>query len=115
MIAFSCGSGLLAEALVRLRGRHPEDDHAARQWRYRIGNAIFVAADIDLRTFARSQLPALSDIAVRTQVSVSEGDGALKWAARLARASRLGRPRLDERTREDLNPSPATSAWWAST
>ena len=102
LIAFSCGSPLLAEALVRLRQRHPEEDHAALQRRYRIGNALFVAADIDLQTFTRSQLPALSDIAVRTQVYVSEDDGALKWASRLARASRLGRPNLDELTRDDL-------------
>ncbi len=102
LIAFSCGSPLLAEALVRLRQRHPEEDHAALQRRYRIGNALFVAADIDLQTFVRSQLPVLSDVAVRTQVYVSEGDGALKWAGRLARASRLGRPNLDEMTREDL-------------
>ena len=102
LIAFSCGSPLLAEALVRLRQRHPEEDHAALQRRYRIGNAIFVAADIDLQTFARSQLPALSDVAVRTQVYVSEDDAALKWASRLARASRLGRPYLDELTRDDL-------------
>jgi esterase/lipase superfamily enzyme len=102
LIAFSCGSPLLAEALVRLRNRHPEEDAAALQRRYRIGNAIFVAADIDLQTFARSHLPALSDIAVRTQVYVSEDDGALKWASRLAGASRLGRPRLDELTRADL-------------
>lgn len=102
LIAFSCGSPLLAEALVRLRERHPGDDHAALQRRYRIGNAIFVAADIDLKTFARSHLPALSDIAVRTQVYASEDDGALKWASRLAGASRLGRPNLDELTRADL-------------
>jgi esterase/lipase superfamily enzyme len=102
LIAFSCGSGLLAEALVRLRERHPGEDHAALQRRYRIGNALFVAADIDLRTFARSHLPALSDVAVRTQVYVSADDGALKWAGILAGASRLGRPRFDELTREDL-------------
>jgi esterase/lipase superfamily enzyme len=102
LVAFSCGSPLLAEALVRLRQRHPGEDHAALQRRYRIGNALFVAADIDLQTFARSHLPALSDVAARTQVYVSEDDGALKWAAKLARASRLGRPNLDELTREDL-------------
>jgi esterase/lipase superfamily enzyme len=102
LIAFSCGTPLLAEALVRLRNRHPEEDHAALQRRYHIGNAIFVAADIDLGTFARSQLPALSDVAVRTQVYVSEDDAALKFASLLAGASRLGRPRLDELTREDL-------------
>jgi esterase/lipase superfamily enzyme len=102
LVAFSCGSPLLAEALVRLRERHPGEDHAALQRRYRIGNALFVAADIDLQTFVRSHLPALSDVAVRTQIYVSEDDGALKWAAVLARASRLGRPRFDELTREDL-------------
>ena len=102
LIAFSCGSPLLADALVNLRNRHPGEDAAALQRRYRIGNAIFVAADIDLRTFTRSQLPALSDIAVRTQVYVSEDDAALKWAARFAGASRLGRPRAQELTRADL-------------
>ena len=102
LIAFSCGSPLLAEALVNLRNRHPDEDAAALQRRYRIGNAIFVAADIDLQTFKRYQLPALFDLAVRTQVYVSEDDAALKWAARFAGASRLGRPRAEELTRTDL-------------
>jgi esterase/lipase superfamily enzyme len=102
LIAFSCGSPLLAEVLVNLRNRHAGEDASALQRRYRIGNAIFVAADIDLRTFTRSQLPALSDIATRTQVYVSEDDAALKWAARFAGASRLGRPRAHELTRPDL-------------
>jgi esterase/lipase superfamily enzyme len=102
LVAFSCGSPLLAEALVQLRQAHPGEDADALQRRYRIANAIFVAADIDLQTFARSHLPALTNIARRTEVYLSENDGALKFAALLARASRLGRPRLDELTREDL-------------
>jgi len=102
LIGFSCGSPLLAEALVELRNRHPDEDQAALQRRYRIANAIFVAADIDLQTFARSHLPALRDIARRTEVYISENDGALKFAALLSRASRLGRPRFDELTREEL-------------
>jgi len=102
VIAFSCGSPLLAEALVQLRNAHPEEDAAALQRRYRIANAIFVAADIDLQTFARSQLPARGDVARRTEVYLSENDGALKFASLLARASRLGRPRFDELTREEL-------------
>jgi esterase/lipase superfamily enzyme len=102
LIAFSCGGPLLAEALVALRERHPEEDAAALQRRYRIANAIFVAADIDLHTFARSHLPALTEVARRTEVYVSENDGALRFAALLAGASRLGRPRFDELTREDL-------------
>jgi len=102
LIGFSCGSPLLAEALVQLRERHPGEDAQALQRRYRIANTILVAADIDLATFTRSHLPALQDIAVRTEVYVSEDDLALKFAALLAGASRLGRPRLDELTRADL-------------
>src|SRR5262245_3165020 len=102
LIAFNCGSALLAEALVELRERHPEEDPAALQRRYRIANTIFVAADIDLQTFARSLLPALTAVSRRTEVYLSENDGALKVASLLARASRLGRPRFDELTREEL-------------
>ena len=102
LVGFSCGSPLLADALAQLREAHPGEDAEALQRRYRIANAIFVAADIDLQTFARSHLPALSDIARRTEVYLSENDGALKFAALLARASRLGRPRFEELTREDL-------------
>lgn len=102
LIAFSCGSPLLAEALVGLRSRHPDEDSAALQRRYRIANAIFVAADIDLTTFARAHLPPITEIARRTEVYLSEDDVALQAAQFLARASRLGRPRFDELTREDL-------------
>jgi len=102
LLGFSCGAPLLAEALVTLRARHPGEDPAALQRRYRIANAIFVAADIDLTTFTRTHLPALYDLARRTEVYVSENDVALKVSGWLARASRLGRPRLEELTREDL-------------
>jgi esterase/lipase superfamily enzyme len=102
LIAFSCGSPLLAEALVQLREAHSDEDPDALQRRYRIANAIFVAADVDLQTFARSHLPALTAVARRTEVYLSEDDVALKVAAWLTRASRLGTPRLSELTREDL-------------
>jgi esterase/lipase superfamily enzyme len=102
LIGFSCGSPLLAEALVLLRDRHPEEGREALQRRYRIANAIFVASDVDLQTFARSHLPALRDVARRTEVYLSENDGALKFAAWIARASRLGRPRFDELERAEL-------------
>lgn len=102
VVGFSCGSPLLADALVELRNRHPDEDAAALQRRYRIGNAVFIAADIDLETFARGHLPALTAIAARTQVYLSEDDRALVFAAKLAGASRLGRPNFDELTREDL-------------
>jgi esterase/lipase superfamily enzyme len=102
LIAFSCGSPLLAEALVQLRQSHPDEDRAALQRRYRIANDIYIAADTDLQTFARSHLPVLTEIAGRTEVYLSQNDAALRFAAFLARASRLGRPRFDELTREEL-------------
>src|SRR6516225_8048950 len=102
VMAFSCGGPLLAEALVRLREAHPSEDHEALQRRYRIANAIFAAADIDLQTFARSHVPAISDIAQRIEFYVSKDDSALRVAAWFAGGSRLGRPRFDELTREDL-------------
>jgi esterase/lipase superfamily enzyme len=102
VIAFSCGGAVLAEALVRLREAHPGEDHESLQRRYHIANAIFAAADIDLRTFARSHVPAMSDVARRIEVYVSNDDSALRAAAWLAGGSRLGRPRWDELTREDL-------------
>jgi len=102
LIAFSCGAPLLADALVQLRQAHPDEDRSALQRRFRIANAIFIAADVDLRTFARSHLPALLDIARRTEVYLSANDSALRFAALLTRASRLGRPRFDELTREEL-------------
>src|SRR5262249_16914513 len=102
LVAFSCGSPLLADALLQLRQAHPDEDRDALQRRYRIANDIFIAADIDLQTFARSHLPALSDMSRRPEVYLSEDDAALRFAGLLARASRLGRPRFDELTREDL-------------
>src|SRR5499425_3586783 len=56
LVAFSCGGPLLAEALVQLRQAHSGEDRAALQQRFRIANALFIAADIDLQTFARSHL-----------------------------------------------------------
>jgi esterase/lipase superfamily enzyme len=102
LVAFSCGSPLLAEALVALRNRHPDDDPSALQRRYRIANAIFIAADIDLATFARAHVPPLTEIARRTEFYLSDDDLALRVAAYIARVSRLGRPRFDELSEEDL-------------
>src|SRR5262249_2328738 len=79
LIAFSCGGPHLAEALVALRERHPEEDAAALERRYRIANAIFVAADNDLPTFAPSHPPALTDVSRRPEGYLSADD----WALRL--------------------------------
>jgi len=53
VIAYSGGSSLLARALARLRNRHPELDRAQLAQRYRIGNAIFAASDLEVSRLPR--------------------------------------------------------------
>jgi esterase/lipase superfamily enzyme len=62
LLAYSCGSPLLAQALSRLRARHPEEGREALAKRYRIGNVIFAASDVDLKTFAREYMPPILDL-----------------------------------------------------
>lgn len=94
VLAYSCGSPLLASALAQLRARHPEMDHAALQQRYRLGNVIFAASDVDLKTFARDHVGPALDLGRQVIVYFSRADRALGFSALLAGASRLGQPDL---------------------
>jgi esterase/lipase superfamily enzyme len=102
VIAYSCGSPLMAEALVRLRARHPQETRTELAKRYRLGNVIFVASDIDLKIFSREYLPPIMDLAQQTIVYVSRNDAALGFSTLLAGTSRLGRPDIADLTVEDL-------------
>lgn len=97
VLAYSCGSPLLAAALANLRAREPALDHAALQQRHRIGNVIFAASDVDLKTFAREHVQPSLDLAQQVIVYFSRIDRALGFSSLLAGASRLGDP-----DREDL-------------
>jgi esterase/lipase superfamily enzyme len=94
LIAYSCGSPLLAQALAQLRNRHPEEERAQLAKRYRIGNVIFAASDVDLKTFAADLLPPIMDLAAQTVVYFSRKDAALGFSTLVAGASRLGRPNI---------------------
>jgi esterase/lipase superfamily enzyme len=96
IIAYSCGSPLLGEALARLRARHPGEDRAQLARRYRIGSVIFAASDVDLKTFARDFVPPIQDLARQTIVYVSRTDAALGFSTLIAGASRLGRPDIKD-------------------
>lgn len=96
LLAYSCGSPLLASALAQLRAREPALDHAALQARYRIGNVIFAASDVDLKTFAREHVPPALDLAQQVIVYFSRVDRALGFSSLLAGASKLGRPDLED-------------------
>jgi esterase/lipase superfamily enzyme len=103
VMAYSCGSPLVAAALVRLRGRHPAEGHAELAKRYRLGNVIFVASDVDLKTFAREYVPPTLDLAEQLLVYVSRRDRALGVSNLLAGASRIGKPDIADLTPRELD------------
>ena len=102
VIAYSCGSPLLGAALARLRARHPEEGRAELARRYRLGNVIFVASDVDLKTFAREHVPPSLDLAQQLIVYASRNDRALGFSSLMAGASRLGKPDIADLTPEEL-------------
>jgi esterase/lipase superfamily enzyme len=96
LLAYSCGAAMVSEALVELRGKYPDDDAAALGKRLRIGNVIFAASDIDLKTFAKRQLDQIRALAQHVVVYIAENDAALGMAKFGYGTSRLGRPDLKE-------------------
>lgn len=102
VIAYSCGSPLMAQVLVHLRACHPLETRAELAKRYRLGNVIFVASDIDLKILSRDYLPPIMDLARQTIVCASRNDAALGFSSLLAGTSRLGRPDIADLTVEDL-------------
>jgi esterase/lipase superfamily enzyme len=102
MLAYSCGSPLLAGALANLRARHPDEDRATLAKRYRIGNVIFAASDIDLKTFAREHVAPIMDLARQSIVYMSRRDAALGFSTLVAGASRIGRPDIEDLTVADI-------------
>jgi esterase/lipase superfamily enzyme len=103
VLAYSCGSPLLASALAQLRARHPDLDHEALQKRYRIGNVIFAASDVDLKTFAQEHVKPALDLGQQVIVYFSRADRALGFSSLLSGASKLGRPDLEDL--EGLDPA----------
>lgn len=102
LMAYSCGSPLLATALARLRARHPAEGRDALARRYRIGNVIFVASDLDLKTFAREHVPPSLDLSRQLIVYASRLDRALGFSSLIAGASRLGKPDIADLTPQEL-------------
>ena len=96
LLAYSCGSPLLASALAQLRAQHAALDPARLQQRFRIGNVIFAASDVDLKTFAREHVKPALDLGQQVIVYFSRSDRALGFSSLIAGASRLGSPELDD-------------------
>ncbi len=109
MLAYSCGSPLLATALGHLRGRFPDEGRDELTRRFRIGSVIFAASDVDLKSFARNDVPAIMDLAQQTTVYMARDDAALGFSNLLAGSSRIGRPdaaELDVGDIENLSADP---------
>lgn len=102
MLAYSCGSPLLAAALDELRKRYPDLDRQQLLTKFRIADVIFAASDVDLKTFANKYIPSMLDLSRQLTVYYSEGDGALRVSSFLAGASRLGRPSIDDLTPTEI-------------
>ena len=102
VMAYSCGSPLLGAALQRLRARHPTLGPEALQQRYRIGNVMFVASDVDLKTFAREHMEPAIDLSRQVIVYFSRLDRALGFSSLIAGASRLGQPKIADLSQDDI-------------
>ena len=102
VLAYSCGSPLLAAALARLRARHPAEGRAELAKRYRIGNVIFAASDVDLKTFAHEYVPPGLDLGQQLIVYASRNDRALGFSSLIAGASRLGKPDIADLSPKEL-------------
>ena len=102
VLGYSAGATLVVEGLGELRKRHPESNAEALCKQLRVGNVMLAAADLDLQTFVREQLEAITDVAQHVSLTVSSKDKALSWASMLQGSSRLGRPDVKELTPQDL-------------
>jgi esterase/lipase superfamily enzyme len=102
LLGYSCGSPLLGAALARLRARHPGEGRARLAERYRLGNVMLAASDVDLKTFAREHVPPILDLAEQLIIYASRNDRALGFSALTAGASRLGRPDIAELSPHEL-------------
>ena len=63
---------------------------------------IFVAPDVDLKTFAREHVPPSLDLARQLIVYASRIDRALGFSSLIAGASRLGKPDIEDLTPQEL-------------
>lgn len=102
LLAYSCGSPLMAAALSKLRARQPDETREQLQKRYRIGNVIFAASDVDLKTFASEYVPPAADLAQQLIIYASRNDRALGFSSLIAGASRLGRPDINDLSTAEL-------------
>jgi esterase/lipase superfamily enzyme len=101
LLGHSAGAPIVVGAVRELRLRHWSEDAATVAARYRIGQLVLVAPDLDLLIYVNAELDGLEDIPDRLTVYVSTEDKALFFSHLLFDFARLGEP-LEGLSAEDL-------------
>jgi esterase/lipase superfamily enzyme len=97
VLAYSAGAQVLSPALAALRARHPDDDAADLQQRFRIGEVYFAAPDVDFPGFLRD-LSTYDGMVQHVTLALNPNDTVLALAKRHHGVSRAGLPDPDELT-----------------
>ncbi len=102
LFGYSAGATLLADALVNLRGRHPDDNADELKMKLRVGDVIFAAADVSFRTFAGEYIRDITDLTRHLHVYYAPSDYAMAMSSMVNLGSRLGAPNIGELSEKEL-------------
>jgi esterase/lipase superfamily enzyme len=96
ILCYSAGCRTMSRALQQLRLENAELDAAMLQTRYRIGTAVFAAADVEVDRFL-DRLPDIAALADQTVVTLSDADNVLDNARKvMGGAERVGSMAAEE-------------------
>lgn len=95
VLAYSAGAQVLSPALAKLGTPRPGETREQLRARLRLGQIYYAAPDIDTRRFV-DELGGYVDLIDRVSIAANLNDSVLRFAALVGRASRAGRPDLDE-------------------
>jgi len=90
VLAYSAGAQIVSPALAKLGTPQPGESREQSRLRLRLKHIYFAAADIDTRRFM-DDLRQYVDLVERVSIAANLNDSALRLAAFVHRASRIGR------------------------
>jgi len=100
ILAYSAGSQVVAPGLAYFRELYPDMPSAELKKKLRIGEVYFAAPDTAFKPFIDRYFK-FKDIVERTTINFNKKDKVLRLAAFQNRASRLGRPDINELDEEE--------------
>jgi len=101
ILSYSVGAVCATNGLLELRKRHADLTPEQLAKKFRIGNIIYAASDIDLESFARKQIVQLKELCQHVVIYVSANDSVLQLASFARGATRLGHPDLAKFTKQE--------------